>query len=125
MAKGAHPHELGAHVALLVESAISKGVPAETARDAACRTLRAVSDTPAWATASKRADGYFWAVVRRRVVRQRRGADATARFVLASVVDDLLESGRDGQEVWAELERGWSDKVPRDVLEEFRLRMCA
>ena len=116
MVKRVHPHELGAHVALLVESSIRDGVPAEIARDAGCRTLRAVGDTPTWATAAKRADGYFWAVVRRTLVRQRRGTDVTARFVLAAVVDDLLESGRDGHEVWAELERGWSDKVPRDVL---------
>lgn len=125
MAERTQSGELETHVALLVETAISKGVPAEIARDAACRTHRAVGDTPSRATASKRADGYFWAVVRRKLVRQRRGADATARFVLASVVNDLLEAGRDGQEVWAELERGWSDKVPRDVLEEFRVRMCA
>lgn len=125
MARREQPHELDAHVALLVETAILEGVPSEVARDAACRTIRTVGDTPSWAMASRRADGYFWAVVRRKLVRQRRGADVTARFVLASVVDDLLESGRDAHEVWAELERGWSDKVPRDVLEEFRLRMCA
>ena len=125
MARRAQAHELNAHVALLVEAAILEGVPAEVAKDAASRTVRAVCDTPSWAPVSSRANGYFWSVVRRKLVRQRRGADVTARFVLASVVDDLLESGRDRQEVWAELERGWSDKVSRDVLEEFRLRMCA
>ena len=125
MAKKAQPHELDAHVAILVEIGDLAGCSDEVAGGSRAAPVRTVGDTTSWAMASRRANGYFWAVVRRRLVRQRRGADVTARFVLAAVVDDLLESGRDSQEVWTELERGWSDKVSRDVLEEFRLRMCA
>jgi len=113
-------------VGSLVESAVSTGTPIDVARHAERATLVALQGAETSSTlARRRAEGYFWAVVRRRLVRMRRPSDATARFVLAAVVEDLLASGRDSREVWAELERGWGDKVSRDVLEEFRLRMCA
>ena len=47
-----------------------------------------------------------------------------ARFVVAAVVEDLRASGRDGEAIWDQLQRGWSDSVPDDVLEEYRLRLC-
>ncbi len=49
---------------------------------------------------------------------------AAARFVVAAVVEDLRASGRDGEAIWDQLQRGWSDSVPEDVLEEYRLRLC-
>jgi hypothetical protein len=120
------PTSLDAHLSALVDAAIAKGAPIEVARDARAATMRAMG--PAGispARARRRAEAYFWAVIRRRLVRLRAPSDATARFVLAAVVEDLLASGRGAADVWTELERGWSDKVPGDVLEEFRLRMCA
>ncbi len=73
---------------------------------------------------SRRARAYFWAVVRRGLVREA-GSPATARMVLESVVADLKASGRDGAEVWRELQTGWRGKVPGEVLEEYRARLCA
>ena len=117
---------LRAHLSRLVDIAASQGVPQDIAREARSATARALveADSP-HEVLLRRAESYFWAVVRRRLVRRRCSSPATARFVLAAVVEDLMESGRDASAVWAEIERGWSDKVPHDVLEEFRLRMCA
>jgi len=117
---------LRGYLAGLVEAALAKGTPIEIARTASASALRAIdgADVPP-ALARRRAEAYFWAVVRRRLVRLSAPSEATARFVLGAVVEDLLASGRGTADVWDELERGWGDKVPRDVLEEFRLRMCA
>jgi hypothetical protein len=50
---------------------------------------------------------------------------AAARLVADAVVVDLMSTGRSRSEVLEELERGWADRLPRAVLEEFRERMCA
>ena len=72
----------------------------------------------------RRAEAYFSAVVRRHTVRGSAGPRATARFVAAAVVEDLRQSGREGSAIWQELERGWRERIPADVLEEYRLRLC-
>ncbi len=71
-----------------------------------------------------RARAYFDAVIRRRSVRRGQPARAAAHYVAAAVVEDLRAAGRDGRAIWAELDRGWRDSVPSDVLEEYRLRLC-
>ena len=72
----------------------------------------------------RRIDAYFSAVVRRRVVRRSAAPRAAARFVVASVVEDLRSTGRTSADIWDELERGWAQRIPGDVLEEYRLRLC-
>jgi hypothetical protein len=101
-------------------------VDAVVADRAAVATRRALID----ARGSKRqlysrAEGYYWAVVRRTLVRRRLDRASTARFVLAAVVEDLSASGRDNEAVWNEIERGWAGRVPSGVLEEYRARLSA
>jgi hypothetical protein len=111
----------------LVAEAVSRDVPPDIAREAQIATRRAMqarTQRPA-ALLRGRAEAYFSAVVRRRVVRSGRSAKASARLVLASVVDDLRRSGRNGGDIWDELQRGWAQTVPQDVLEEYRLTLCA
>jgi hypothetical protein len=110
----------------LVAEAVSRDVPRDIALEARAATQRAISCRPARSAvqAHRRAEAYFSAVVRRRVVRSARSANASARLVLASVVDDLRRAGRTGGEIWEELQRGWAQAMPRDVLEEYRLTLC-
>ena len=96
---------------------------AEEARRATARGLR-VPDGPLTQQTRRRAEAYFSAVVRRRAVRPGGSKRSAARFVVASVVEDLRLSGRSGRDIWSELERGWSSTMPGDVLEEYRLRLC-
>lgn len=118
---------LSSHISELARIAEQlRGIPHDIASEAASATRAALADCPgASRRVLRRAESYFWAVVRRKLLRMRRGTPAAARFVLAAVVADLKESGRDAEAVWDELQRGWSDKVPREILEEFRLRLCA
>jgi hypothetical protein len=102
---------------------ISPGV-AEEARRATARLLRRTDDELLAAAERRRAEDYFSAVVRRRAVRRGQPARGAARIVVAAVVEDLRASGRDGEAIWDQLRRGWSDSVPDDVLEEYRLRLC-
>lgn len=103
-----------------------RGVPEDVVRHAAVATARVFEDgrrLPNGATT--RSEKYFWKVVRTRLLRARVPCSATAHLVIAAVVADLTESGRDASSVWNELERGWRDKVPAEVLEEYRGRLCA
>jgi hypothetical protein len=110
----------------LVAQAIARDIAPEIAEDARRATERGVR-VPAGAVSTqtqRRAEAYFSAVVRRRAVRQHGSPRAAARFVVATVVEDLRASGRSGADIWEELERGWAQRVPSDVLEEYRLRLC-
>lgn len=97
---------------------------AERARTATSRALGVSPGTRATIAMQRRAEAYFSACVRRATVRGGAGPRAAARLVAAAVVEDLLEAGRDGAAAWRELERGWSERLPDDLLEEFRLRLC-
>lgn len=72
----------------------------------------------------RRAEAYFSACIRRAAVRGGAGPQATARLIASSVVADLLDAGRDQIAAWQELERGWGQRLPQDVLEEYRLKLC-
>jgi len=102
-------------------------IPRAIAEDSARATVRGLgldlASVPTTQT-RRRAEAYFRAVLRRQVVCRRTAPRATARLVVASVVADLQSAGRDGREIWSELERGWCDRIPVDVLEEYRLRLC-
>ncbi|HEY5541239.1 MAG TPA: hypothetical protein VIL41_07290 [Coriobacteriia bacterium] len=110
----------------LTEHAIAHDVSRQIAEEARRATERGVRvpEGPVSQQTQRRAEAYFSAVVRRRVVRSHASPRAAARFVVASVVEDLRTAGRSGADIWQELERGWSHGVPSDVLEEYRLRLC-
>jgi hypothetical protein len=110
----------------LAEQAIARDISPQVAAEARRATEHGVrvpagSVTP---QTRRRAEAYFTAVVRRKSVRRQGSPRAAARFVVATVVEDLRSSGRSGADIWDELERGWSQRVPVDVLEEYRLRLC-
>jgi hypothetical protein len=110
----------------LAEQATARDIAPEIAEDARRATERGIR-VPAGAVSPqtrRRAEAYFLAVVRRRAVRRHGSPRAAARFVVATVVEDLRATGRSGADIWDELERGWSQRVPDDVLEEYRLRLC-
>jgi hypothetical protein len=112
----------------LEAQAISRDISVEVARAARSATQRSLSRSvaePLNPVDERRVEAYFSAVVRRRAVRRGQPARGAARIVVAAVVEDLRESGRDGAAIWDQLQRGWSDSVPGDVLEEYRLRLCS
>lgn len=100
-------------------------VPADIAGIAAAATRRALRDALPGDSLSRRAESYFMAVVRRRMVRSRGATRAVSRMMAESIVDDLRRSGRTADDIWRELERGWGETLPEDVLEEYRVRLCA
>ena len=127
MAQIASKNWLPGHIAEMSRIARDlRGVPDDVVVEAARATATA------FATADDhhgrlryRTESYFWKVVGRRLVRARTPSSATARLVIEAVVADLVQAGRDSESVWSELERGWRDKVPVEVLEEYRVRLCA
>ncbi len=118
---------LGGTLDRLVSQALARDISpavAEEARRATARLLKRTETHLLAAAEQRRAKAYFSAVVRRHAVRRGQPARGAARFVVAAVVEDLRASGRDGEAIWDQLHRGWSDSVPDDVLEEYRLRLC-
>jgi hypothetical protein len=109
----------------LVARAVERDVPLEVAEHAAAATVRGihVPDGPVTLQTARRIEAYFSSVVRRRVVGRHMSRRATAYFVLSSVVEDLKSTGRTAGDIWDELQRGWSNQVPSDVLEEYRLQL--
>ena len=110
----------------LVAEAARGDIPPEVAEEARRATARGVKapSGPVTPQTRRRIEAYFSAVVRRRVVRRSSAPRAAARFVVASVVDDLRSTGRTSADIWDELQRGWAQRIPGDVLEEYRLRLC-
>jgi hypothetical protein len=115
-------------LAQLTIAALRRDVPADVADEARTATMRALGLSGAAVLTSRkrrRVEAYFAAVVKRRVLRGGVAPRAAARLLAASVVADMRSAGRDGSDIWRELERGWAERLPRDVLEEYRLRLCA
>ena len=110
----------------LVKEALRRDVPREVAEEAGQATVRGVRAPggPVTLQTRRRLEAYFSAVVRRRVVRRSAAPRAAARFVIASVIEDLRATGREGADIWDELQRGWAQSIPVDVLEEYRPRLC-
>lgn len=106
-----------------LEAIASRAMPAEVAEYAAQATLSALSRNGR--RTRQRARAYFFAVARKRLVRRYAGSVEALRVVVDTVVDDLSESGRTPREVWDEIARGWQDKMPADLVEEYRRRLCA
>lgn len=109
---------------LAVDAVAREGVPEEVARYAAAATVAALRGA-GMRGLRRRAQAYFRAVIRRRLLREHAGTPAAIRVVVDSVVADLMESGRAPEEVWDELFRGWSDKLPGEVMEEYKQVLCA
>jgi hypothetical protein len=112
----------------LVAAAGRRDVPilvAEEARAVTARTLALDASSPCGGSHRRRVEAYFWAVVKRRVLRAGVAPHAAARLLAASVVEDLKSAGRDGSAIWRELELGFAGRLPDEVLEEYRLRLCA
>jgi hypothetical protein len=111
----------------LVVRALRRDIPSDVAARAREATERAIA-LQAHQTVSlstrRRTEAYFTSVVQRVAARGGAGPRATARLVAAAIVDDLREGGRDGENIWAELERGWGGRLPADVLEEYRMQLC-
>ena len=110
----------------LVEEAVRRDVPRVLAEEAGHATVLGVRAPggPVTPQTRRRLEAYFSAVVRRRVVRRSAAPRAAARFVVASVIEDLRATGREGADIWDELQRGWAQSIPVDVLEEYRPRLC-
>lgn len=124
----AHPYHEGLLTcvsAMKADATFRQGLPPEVVATAANATLKRLAYETYDARLERRARAYFRAVLRRALVRTASAADASARLVLATVVADLAEAGRSPEAVWNELVRGWSDKVPVPVLEEYRRQLCA
>lgn len=114
-------------VTTLVTQALENDIPRSLAEEIAAATLRGLRIDP-WRIASARDAGrieaYFSEVVRRRTMRGAAGPRAVARVVAAAVVADLRETGRDGAAIFDHLRRGWGERIPEDVMEEYRLALC-
>lgn len=127
MQTGQADSTVGALLDTLVARAVADDVRSDVAREVAAVTLRGLG-LQTWRIASsrdaRRAEAYFWAVVRRRTVRGTAGPRAVARLVAAAVVEDLKQTGRDGQAVFEQLRRGWSEQLPDELIEEYRVRLC-
>ena len=111
-------------VASLESVALRKEVPAEVAAYARAVTRAALADHCGPGLRS-RAEAYFNAVVRRRLLRRHGGTPAAVRIVVDTMVADLLDSGRSAEDVWRELSRGWGEVYPEEVMEEYRRLLCA
>lgn len=99
--------------------------PEDVVTAASAATRRALRTARPGAGLKRRASAYFGAVVRRTALRRHPSSAAAVRIVVEAVVQDLTASGRGPRAVWEEIERGWADSVPHEVLEEYRLRLCA
>lgn len=102
-----------------------KGVAASTAERAGCATRLAFGAERPDPALAARVKAYFWTTVRRLIARDAASEDAKARFLLSALVADLRDSGRTREAIWDEIERGWAQRFPTHVLDEFRGRQCA
>lgn len=110
-------------VAELVDQGMRAGtVPADVLLYASEATRAALSRG---AVSGDRARRYFSAVVRRRLVRRCGGTTAAGHVVAEAVVADLLDSGRAAADIAELLARDWAGRLPGDVIEEWRSRLCA
>lgn len=114
-----------ATVRVLENRARSKDIPPSVIERAGAATRRAFAGRRPRAGLERRIEAYFSAVVRRRLVRSADAGRAAARIVAAAVVTEMERSGRGPEAIWNELDRGWRGCIPEDLLEEYRLRLCA
>lgn len=73
---------------------------------------------PLLPVAEKRVHAYYSGCLRRASLRC--GGDSAARMVLDAVAEDMRLGGRSPDDIWDEIARGWTGRVPDHVLEEYR-----
>lgn len=118
---------VGAVLDKLVLEAVKVDVPISLAEEIAATTARRLSldrRSRAGARDRRRLTAYYREVVRRRTMCGSAGPRATARMIAEAVVEDLMRTGRDGRSIFDHLRRGWSERIPPDVLEEYRITLC-
>ncbi|MGV8082118.1 MAG: hypothetical protein AB2L09_00560 [Coriobacteriia bacterium] len=111
----------------LTGGAQEKGIPPVIVEEACRATAKMVHRAgfdPESARGMRRASAYFDAVVRRNVLRRGASRETAAPYLIAADLADLKATGRDAERAWEELRRGWSHRVPEEVLEPFRARLC-
>lgn len=122
-----HCVSVGAYLDTLVSEAVHADVPRSVAEDIAETTARRLGfDRRHHADAQdrRRLAAYFREIVRRRTMCGAAGPRAVARVIAEAVVADLRSTGRDGRSIFDHLRRGWSERIPPDVLEEYRVSLC-
>lgn len=125
MSKRLTPQRARAHMKALARVRVASG---RLSREVAEYSLRITLDTmeasgERWS--ESRLCAYFDAVARRRTLRAEPHGIHGARLVADAVVADLMESGRKPQDVWDMLVSGWRDSLPLELLDEYRVRLCA
>ena len=118
---------VGAVLDRLVLEAVKADVPISLAEEIASTTARRLSldrRRRADVRDRRRLTAYYREVVRRRTMCGAAGPRAIARVIAEAVVEDLRRTGRDGRSIFDHLRRGWSERIPPDVLEEYRLALC-
>ena len=109
--------------ARLVAEATRRGVPEGLASHAASVTRKRLGcqADPVSDAGRRRWKAYFWGVVRRSALRERRDGGATAHLlVLTSMADDLRGAGYAPMRVYDELCRAYGGAVAPEVLDRFR-----
>lgn len=118
---------VGTFLDTLVAEAVRADVPPAMAEDIAETTVRRLQmDRRRRAAAHdrRRLAAYYREIVRSRTMCGAAGPRAVARVVAEAVVDDLKKTGRDGRSIFDHLRRGWSERIPPDVMEEYRATLC-
>lgn len=122
-----HGVSVGAFLDILVSEAVRADVPRALAEDIAETTAQGLKfdrQRRADAQDCRRLAAYYREVVRRRTMCGAAGPRAVARVIAEAVVEDLRKTGRDGRSIFDHLRRGWSERIPPDVLEEYRASLC-
>lgn len=109
----------------LVSRAVSQHrIPADVAARAARITVRNLAPSGSVSIReTRRLDAYFWAIVRRSAARRDADSVLSGRYLIGSVVSDLRAGGMSDGRILDELEACWADRVPREVMDEFRSRL--
>jgi len=118
---------VGAFLDTLVSEAVHADIPLSIAEEIAETTARRLSldrRSSADARDRRRLTAYYREVVRSRTMCGAAGPRAVARVIAEAVVADLRSTGRDGRAIFDHLRRGWSERIPADVLEEYRITLC-
>jgi hypothetical protein len=97
------------------DAAEAHGVPAGVAARATAATLRKFAGLPG--APARRVSSYYWGVVRGAALRSRGDAGTLrARYLAASLVEDLLSAGHPRERVREEVARRFGASIPPEVL---------
>jgi hypothetical protein len=109
-----------------IRRAVGLDVPDRLAREAASSTAHALSEAGDCGSALElRVPRYYRRVLARVLTRSATASRARARVLARAVVNELRSSGRGDLDVYRNLARGWGESIPADILEEYRVLLCA